>query len=103
YTPATTVFFTLSLHDALPISLHFDLSVIGSEFLDLAVSHEIHAAISDVSNPDFLTAENAGRQCRPHAALLGFDAEVVDVEVGFLDRKSTRLNSSHLGISYAVF
>src|SRR5258705_2377936 len=25
------------------------------------------------------------------------------VEVVFLDRKSTRLNSSHLGISYAVF
>src|SRR5947199_2077983 len=25
------------------------------------------------------------------------------LSIGFLDRKSTRLNSSHLGISYAVF
>src|SRR5258705_5722656 len=28
---------------------------------------------------------------------------VVDPEDGLQDRKSTRLNSSHLGISYAVF
>src|SRR5258705_4459582 len=27
----------------------------------------------------------------------------VDEEAGVVDRKSTRLNSSHLGISYAVF
>src|SRR5438045_5382656 len=27
----------------------------------------------------------------------------LDSEAGFQDRKSTRLNSSHLGISYAVF
>src|SRR5258705_4054652 len=30
-------------------------------------------------------------------------AEVVGVDLFYLDRKSTRLNSSHLGISYAVF
>src|SRR5258705_5995365 len=28
---------------------------------------------------------------------------VIDVNIPELDRKSTRLNSSHLGISYAVF
>src|ERR1035441_6106584 len=28
---------------------------------------------------------------------------VIDVRQSYLDRKSTRLNSSHLGISYAVF
>src|SRR5258705_1781596 len=32
-----------------------------------------------------------------------FAAEGLDVELAFQDRKSTRLNSSHLGISYAVF
>src|SRR2546426_4337877 len=36
-----------------------------------------------------------------------FDAEVVRIngraQLNFLDRKSTRLNSSHLVISYAVF
>src|SRR5258705_9324260 len=42
---------------------------------------------------------------------LDLDAERLDVlvraaemhDIGMIDRKSTRLNSSHLGISYAVF
>src|SRR5256885_12177394 len=34
---------------------------------------------------------------------LGMRDDVVDVEHPFADRKSTRLNSSHLVISYAVF
>src|SRR5262245_63305258 len=39
------------------------------------------------------------------AGALGLDASELDSEVESLDpdRKSTRLNSSHLGISYAVF
>src|SRR5437868_15480885 len=62
--PATTEIYTLSLHDALPISAGlFDV-------VDLADG--------------------------------GFD--VVGVGRGHrLDRKSTRLNSSHVSISYAVF
>src|SRR5947199_8110968 len=34
---------------------------------------------------------------------LAFNLEESSVAVIILDRKSTRLNSSHLGISYAVF
>src|SRR5882724_12669914 len=57
---ATTEIYTLSLHDALPISHH-----------------------------------------RPR---LGDGGQVAHPVVALgLDRKSTRLNSSHLGISYAVF
>src|ERR1039458_10535516 len=37
------------------------------------------------------------------AAALGTSPERPWRGGGFLDRKSTRLNSSHLGISYAVF
>src|SRR5262245_64925146 len=44
------------------------------------------------------TADNKGQHSINIAAL----AAVV-AERGSLDRKSTRLNSSHLGISYAVF
>src|ERR1039458_10217045 len=33
----------------------------------------------------------------------GVNEELVDGGLPFRDRKSTRLNSSHLGISYAVF
>src|SRR5471032_3563845 len=58
---ATTEIYTLSLHDALPIST---------------------GAISSY-RPSFWPARNGGKARR--------------------DRKSTRLNSSHITISYAVF
>src|SRR2546429_5182280 len=72
---ATTEIYTLSLHDALPISHRF-------------------CADSEVI---------------PHARLVGFSSTWtynsvhVDVESVVRDRKSTRLNSSHGYISYAVF
>src|SRR5690349_13552339 len=52
------------------------------------------------------------RTCVPRPGLLvkiigvenqGFPSGIEDTAVGFLDRKSTRLNSSHVEISYAVF
>src|SRR5690349_23891712 len=73
--PATTEIYTLSLHDALPIY--------------------------QVTRP--LTALLSGRFGRAGAgggrSLAGVPA--VDAPEG--DRKSTRLNSSHVEISYAVF
>src|SRR5688500_19856763 len=86
---------TLSLHDALPISIlsarnaneKLNVAVIGvanrgAENLR-GVAHESVVALCDVD------PENAkkAREQFPKAA----------------DRKSTRLNSSHLVISYAVF
>src|SRR5205807_7853954 len=74
FRPASTEIYTLSLHDALPI------------FLSLAI---------DPQRP--LGRVKALAQADPpvHARFQGpFDGE---------DRKSTRLNSSHLVISYAVF
>src|SRR5262245_62540425 len=61
--PATTEIYTLSLHDALPIS------------------HGPRGGARPARG------RAAAGSCRPSAR----------------DRKSTRLNSSHLGISYAVF
>src|SRR5256885_9577695 len=66
---ATTEIYTLSLHDALPISA--------------AGGHRHRAGRS----------WRAFRAQRGHARL----------DLGHADRKSTRLNSSHLVISYAVF
>src|SRR5437899_11203394 len=66
---ATTEIYTLSLHDALPISARGEW---GGEFLRQNLSARL----------------------------------VIQRLSGYLasrDRKSTRLNSSHLGISYAVF
>src|SRR2546430_6472841 len=72
---ATTEIYTLSLHDALPISKDAD---------------------ADGQRGDRQHAKRGGKisQLFPMASL-GFDV--------FGDRKSTRLNSSHSQISYAVF
>src|SRR5437899_8205984 len=71
---ATTEIYTLSLHDALPISKSLAVERSGDG------QHLAHSRAST----------------RPFIA----DHDYVS---GLEDRKSTRLNSSHLGISYAVF
>src|SRR2546430_13360719 len=77
---ATTEIYTLSLHDALPI-LGAALPSIARQTAVLAVAHGRLAL------------------CRSGAAL-GLPLEEGGGEE---DRKSTRLNSSHSQISYAVF
>src|SRR5258705_9970497 len=68
---ATTEIYTLSLHDALPISAPNTNRLSAPE----------HASGTNWTSP------HLGGAPTPHST----------------DRKSTRLNSSHLGISYAVF
>src|SRR5262245_64052641 len=53
---------------------------------------------------ELLRAVARGGGARSHAGLLRTPRAAPDArERGERDRKSTRLNSSHLGISYAVF
>src|SRR5690242_21497830 len=70
---ATTEIYTLSLHDALPIS--------NAHFVYLKILFAFHTSNSQHSQliPNILLVDYCG------------------------DRKSTRLNSSHMSISYAVF
>src|SRR2546429_7187683 len=75
---ATTEIYTLSLHDALPICAHAG-----------AGARARHRRILD---PD----ESRGRAGRRDPAVEGQGGRAQD-------RKSTRLNSSHGYISYAVF
>src|SRR5690349_23111057 len=79
--PAPSVIYTLSLHDALPI-------------LVAAVGHRV-----DLDHP---VMGRAGTRARQELALLGGHRRQNGLHVG-QDRKSTRLNSSHVEISYAVF
>src|SRR3712207_8191458 len=81
---ATTEIYTLSLHDALPIS----------ELRERPVGH-IYRVIMDGKGkmPEY------GKRVPPDDSW----AIAAYVKALQLDRKSTRLNSSHANISYAVF
>src|SRR5699024_12868315 len=83
---ADSYIYTLSLHDALPIfaqsgGLRTGFPGMENLFLCLRVVHAGDVVPHEI---------NAGRNDEP-------------VVLDGLDRKSTRLNSSHVSISYAVF
>src|SRR3712207_7135940 len=83
---ATTEIYTLSLHDALPI--------LGALPLLHARLVHVPVAVGELrAGPIVEAAERA-----PVVVV-----EVLDDLEGPADRKSTRLNSSHANISYAVF
>src|SRR5262245_63097245 len=81
---ATTEIYPLSLHDALPIWA--SASQIG--------------ATNAASSASSVDGSGSGVQGARHDAAARSHARREDIAG---DRKSTRLNSSHLGISYAVF
>src|SRR5207249_12196629 len=82
--PPPSQFSTLSLHDALPILFQ---RLIGHD------RPEVGAADPDVNDVANALAGMPFPRSAPDAV----------AEIGHLDRKSTRLNSSHVSISYAVF
>src|SRR2546426_7177250 len=81
---ATTEIYTLSLHDALPICQ----AAFGGRVQDVNRAAETRRSRCSAVAP--LDPAPCGMRARRGAAQ-------------FQDRKSTRLNSSHLVISYAVF
>src|SRR3712207_7545417 len=83
---ATTEIYTLSLHDALPISLR------RAHALARGVRAGGAAAGEPGAGGQRRTAARAAPLVRPQRP-----------DQGRADRKSTRLNSSHANISYAVF
>src|SRR5688500_20015885 len=86
--PPTTELHTLSLHDALPIY--------GADRGRPAGEHPHPGALPAAGK------RPAGAEVLHHAEALGQQSERLDFDRRG-DRKSTRLNSSHLVISYAVF
>src|SRR5204863_7922496 len=83
---ATSDIYTLSLHDALPI-FSIDQNAELGQFVDRLVD------FADPLLQVFVVGGGDAQELEPAR---------LEVEHG-LDRKSTRLNSSHVEISYAVF
>src|SRR5437899_5091458 len=84
-------FYTLSLHDALPISIWVQDCAKHDTELDIRFATLSNSIISG----ECWTAHRLVSVPR--------DPEPDTDEWDMVDRKSTRLNSSHLGILYAVF
>src|SRR5205807_2781522 len=98
--PATPHFYTLSLHDALPIFL-----VARRRLLDRSRLRGRRDAEPDVRGSllrPHRSRRGSPRRLRPVGRHVRVPAQAL-LGVPQPDRKSTRLNSSHLVISYAVF
>src|SRR5207244_13602855 len=79
--PPSTAIYTLSLHDALPISYHLSYGDVNAIRAAVAAAVPgVRVAVDPRTNGLLITGTSAQQ-----------------------DRKSTRLNSSHQIISYAVF
>src|SRR5699024_12860734 len=93
---APTPLTTLSLHDRLPISQPGDLILAA----DGGYRHCQAAGL----RPDLLLGDLDSLETPPQALpVQTFPAEKDDTDTMLADRKSIRLNSSHVSISYAVF
>src|SRR5690606_41915473 len=99
--PPLTALYTLSLHDALPICTVVAALMEGTRPLLV----EVQALVGPAPFGGTPRRQVAGIDYQRAAIVLavlerrcGFSLHAADV-----DRKSTRLNSSHVKISYAVF
>src|SRR5690606_39483963 len=97
---STSLLFTLSLHDALPIFTRSD-GLIFLLFLSIFMYYVIEIGLKnrkDTAGDPIPEDLKWGKNIL--ITILGLAAIIFG---GDLDRKSTRLNSSHVKISYAVF
>src|SRR2546422_6387529 len=86
---ATTEIYTLSLHDALPISW-----ILPQILIDVGMGIQESIKVHELCMPD-VSRRVVKFFCPAHKVSRSY--------FNLLDRKSTRLNSSHGYISYAVF
>src|SRR5690606_41844407 len=93
-TPPTTAIYTLSLHDALPILFQGPYDNPGLDILAVRETPEYEVGL-EVSG----TIQQPKSTIRPPEGM----SESESMAILLTDRKSTRLNSSHVKISYAVF
>src|SRR5690606_40007408 len=100
--PPPSSIYTLSLHDALPI---FSNAVVSNPIGSYTNRYKLESYFAQVTydydNTYFLSAsarrDGSSRFVKDKWGNFG------SIGAAWLDRKSTRLNSSHVKISYAVF
>src|SRR5205085_9771951 len=97
----STVLYTLSLHDALPI-FDFEDALLAAERRRRSLGELVHADHDDLARFDLAPAFGV-RAHEPRLQLVDGLEGTAHVQHVVEDRKSTRLNSSHSQISYAVF
>src|SRR5699024_11273981 len=98
YNPSSpTRIHSLSLHDALPILKAFDRAIFGGSPAQVPQAYRHSSPLTYVDQVQAPVLILAGRN-DPRCPL-----RQIQNYVTALDRKSTRLNSSHVSISYAVF
>src|SRR5690606_41465985 len=95
HAPPTTDIYTLSLHDALPIYVPVAPWELAPAHLDICATHN-SLGHGWFAPPVPLCGRFLPRLRPRRQAMRSFFC-------GMGDRKSTRLNSSHVKISYAVF
>src|SRR5207302_6645234 len=99
----TTLFSTLSLHDALPIYDYLQLFDLPSPNISAEQRFTTNVPLQRLffMNSDFVQqqAELLARKLDSEPS----NTARVQQAYRLVDRKSTRLNSSHVKISYAVF
>src|SRR5205814_5312758 len=99
--PPASKIHTLSLHDALPIYNDLGMAVANSLAAVLNGARQVECTINGLGERAGNCAlEEVVMALRTRADFFKLTTNIVSKK---LDRKSTRLNSSHLGISYAVF
>src|SRR5699024_12432240 len=101
--PSTSHSSTLSLHDALPI--FSNLGVIGGTQFTPVIFYPQVAILGASEMTTRPVYQKETESFQPVVTLplsLSYDHRLIDGAEGVRDRKSTRLNSSHVSISYAV-
>src|SRR5207253_10718728 len=99
---ACPAIYTLSLHDALPIFGDGDDTDLVAEGAG-GVVDRISAAEGAVAADHEELADVVGAEIHHYALEVFIGGDGARGSEEDLDRKSTRLNSSHVAISYAVF
>src|SRR5690606_41990169 len=99
----TPLVLTLSLHDALPISVDMAAVLGGVGQAAGVAGAEAAEQLRQWLRAGFAGEHHAGVGFAENQPVtLGMEGPIGGAGAGQLDRKSTRLNSSHVKISYAV-